>query len=129
MTKYTLTPMRSELVGCLKSDCGASDPIGIHSQIERRYICHTCHRTVAETTGTMLYGLKHPIWVVARFPDSRKMGEAISIVVSNPMIQDLGKELIRVLVIITLGVGAGGYYNARQQVVAAVPTSTIVGSV
>lgn len=56
--------MRPELVVCPKSDCGASDAIGIHSHNERRYICHTCHRTFAETTGTMLYGLKHPIWLV-----------------------------------------------------------------
>lgn len=56
--------MRPELVVCPKSDCGASDRIGIHSHKERRYICHTCHRTFAETSGTMLYGLKHPIWVV-----------------------------------------------------------------
>jgi transposase-like protein len=56
--------MRPELVVCPKSDCGASDRIGIHSHKERRYICHTCHRTFAETSGTMLYGLKHPIWLV-----------------------------------------------------------------
>jgi len=60
MTKYTPTPMRPELLVCPKSDCGASDHIGIHSHKERRYICHTCHRTFAETSGTMLYGLKHP---------------------------------------------------------------------
>jgi transposase-like protein len=64
MTKYTPKPMRPELVVCPKSDCGASDAIGIHSHKERRYICHTCHRTFAETTGTMLDGLKHPIWLV-----------------------------------------------------------------
>jgi transposase-like protein len=56
--------MRPELVVCPKSDCGASDAIGIHSHQERRYICHTCHRTFAETTGTMLYGRKHPIWLI-----------------------------------------------------------------
>lgn len=56
--------MRPELVVCPKSDCGASDHIGIHSLKERRYICHTCQRTFAETTGTMLYGLKHPLKLV-----------------------------------------------------------------
>ena len=56
--------MCPELVVCPKSDCGASDHIGIHSHKERRYICHTCHRTFAETSGTMLYGLKHPIALV-----------------------------------------------------------------
>jgi transposase-like protein len=64
MTKYTPTPMRPELVVCPKSDCGASEHIGVHSHNERRYICHTCHRTFAETTGTLLYGLKHPIKLV-----------------------------------------------------------------
>src|SRR4029453_17515520 len=64
MTKYTQTPMRPELVVCPKSDCGASDHIGVHSHKERRYICHTCHRTFAETTGTMLYGRKHSSWLV-----------------------------------------------------------------
>ena len=56
--------MRPEEQVCPNSDCGASDHIGVHSHKERRYICHTCHRTFAETTGTMLYGLKQPIWLV-----------------------------------------------------------------
>lgn len=56
--------MRLELVVCPKSDCGANDSIGIHSHKERRFICHACHRTFAETTGTPLYGLKHPLWLV-----------------------------------------------------------------
>jgi len=56
--------MRPELVVCPKSDCGASDHIAVHSHKERRYICHTCHRTFAETTGTMLYGRKHPSWLI-----------------------------------------------------------------
>ena len=64
MLKYTLPPMRPELVVCPNSDCGANDHIGVHSHKERRYICHTCHRTFAETTGTMLYGRKHPAWLI-----------------------------------------------------------------
>src|ERR1051325_3858140 len=64
MTKYTLPPMRPELVVCPKSDCGASDRIGVHSHTKRQYICHACHKTFAETTGTMLYDLKLPAWVV-----------------------------------------------------------------
>jgi transposase-like protein len=64
MTKYTLPPMRPELVVCANSECGASDHIGVHSHKQRRYICHTCHRTFAETSGTMLYGRKHPSWLV-----------------------------------------------------------------
>jgi len=32
--------------------------IGVHSNKERRYICHVCKRTFAETKGTSLYGIK-----------------------------------------------------------------------
>ncbi|SRR6266487_1376108 len=64
MTKYTLPPMRPELVVCPNSECGASGRIGVHSHTERRYICHACKRTFADTTGTLLYGLKHPIALV-----------------------------------------------------------------
>src|SRR6266516_1849707 len=64
MTKYTLPPMRPELVVCPNSECGASGRIGVHSHTERRYICHACKGTFADTTGTMLYGLKHPISLV-----------------------------------------------------------------
>lgn len=56
--------MRPELVVCPNTSCGASGRIGVHSHTERRYICHACKRTFADTTGTLLYGLKHPIWVV-----------------------------------------------------------------
>ena len=64
MTKYTLPPMRPELVVCPNSACDATGRIGVHSHKERRYICHACKGTFADTTGTMLYGLKHPIWLV-----------------------------------------------------------------
>jgi len=56
--------MRPELVICPNPECGASGRIGVHSHRERRYICHACKRTFAETTGTLLYGLKHPLWLV-----------------------------------------------------------------
>ena len=56
--------MRPELVVCPKSDCGASDRIGVHSHTKRQYICHACGKTFAETTGTMLYDLKHPAWLI-----------------------------------------------------------------
>jgi len=56
--------MRPELVVCPNSACGANERIGIHSLKERRYICHACGRTFAETSGTMLFGLKHPLWLV-----------------------------------------------------------------
>ncbi len=64
MIKYTLPPMRPELLVCPKSECGASGRIGVHSQAKRQYICHACNKTFAETTGTMLYDLKHPAWLV-----------------------------------------------------------------
>ena len=64
MLKYSLPPLRPELVVCPKPTCGASGRIGIHSHQERRYICHACDATFAETVGTPLYGLKHPVWLV-----------------------------------------------------------------
>jgi len=64
MTKYTLPPMRPELVVCPNSECGASERIGVHSHQERRYISHACDKTFAETVGTPLYRLKHPAWLV-----------------------------------------------------------------
>ena len=56
--------MRPELVVCPNSACDATGRIGVHSHKERRYICHGCTKTFADTTGTLLYGLKHPIWLV-----------------------------------------------------------------
>jgi transposase-like protein len=64
MTKYSLPPLRPELVVCPNSACDATGRIGVHSHKERRYICHGCKRTFADTTGTLLYGLKHPLWLV-----------------------------------------------------------------
>ena len=64
MTKYTPTPLRPELVVCPNSACDATGRIGVHSHTERRYICHGCKRTFADTTGTILYGRKHPIWLM-----------------------------------------------------------------
>ena len=56
--------MRPELVVCPNSLCDASARIGVHSIKERRYICHACGKTFAQTTGTPLFGLKHPLWLV-----------------------------------------------------------------
>jgi transposase-like protein len=64
MLKYTLPPLRPEWVVCPKPACGASGRIGIHSYEERRYKCHACGGTFAETVGTPFYGLKHPAWLV-----------------------------------------------------------------
>jgi transposase-like protein len=64
MLTTTLPPMRPELAVCPNSECDASGRIGVHSHKERRYICHACNDTFAETTATLLYGLKHPIALV-----------------------------------------------------------------
>lgn len=64
MTKYTLPPMRPEQVVCPNSACDATGRIGVHSRNERRYICHACKRTFADTSGTLLYRLKQPLDVV-----------------------------------------------------------------
>ncbi len=64
MLKYTLPPMRPEKVVCPNSACDASGRIGVHSHQERRYICHGCKRTFADSSGTMLYRLKQPLELV-----------------------------------------------------------------
>ncbi|MFL5804673.1 MAG: hypothetical protein ACJ8CR_23375 [Roseiflexaceae bacterium] len=64
MITTTLPPMRPELAVCPNSACDASKPIGVHSLKERRYMCHACGKTFAETSGTPLFGLKHALWLV-----------------------------------------------------------------
>ena len=44
--------------------CQEEQRIGIHSRAERRYRCHACGCTFAETQGTAFFGLHYPIWVV-----------------------------------------------------------------
>lgn len=55
-------PLCPELVAC--PYCHATGRIGVHSPTERRYKCHACGATFAETKGTPLYDLKYPQWVV-----------------------------------------------------------------
>jgi transposase-like protein len=48
---------------CHNVDCPARGQvgqgnIGVHSQAEQRYMCHTCGRTFAATTGTAFYRLR-----------------------------------------------------------------------
>ena len=64
MLNYTLPPMRPEQAVCPNSACDASGRIGVHSHKDRRYICHGCKRTFADTTGTLLYRLKQPLNLV-----------------------------------------------------------------
>lgn len=49
---------------CPNLACTASGRIGVHSHQERRFICHACKQTFAATTGSPLFGLKTPQWVV-----------------------------------------------------------------
>lgn len=53
--------MRPDGIVCPHCESGR---IGIHSRTERRYKCHGCGKTFAETVGTPLYGLKSPLWMV-----------------------------------------------------------------
>ncbi len=64
MTNTTLPPLRPELAVCPTPSCAASGRIGVHSRIKRRYKCHACGTTFADTVGTPLYRLKAPLGVV-----------------------------------------------------------------
>ena len=57
--------MRPELIRKACPFCECRNRIGIHSQQQRRYICHACDKTFAETVGTPFYGLKYPTWIVS----------------------------------------------------------------
>jgi transposase-like protein len=65
--------MNPQAVFCPNIDCPAraqtgKGNIGIHSEAERRYICHECKKTFTDTKGTILYRLKtdHQLvmWVI-----------------------------------------------------------------
>src|SRR5205823_3102980 len=44
--------------GCRARGRRGQGNIGVHSQAEQRYVCHTCGRTFAATTGTAFYRLR-----------------------------------------------------------------------
>lgn len=55
--------MNSQAIFCPNIDCHARGQIGkgnigIHSQVEKRYICHECQRTFTDTKGTIFYRLR-----------------------------------------------------------------------
>lgn len=57
--------MDSQTLFCPNLDCPARGQVGkgnlgVHSQKEHRYVCHVCHRTFVETTGTVFYRLHKP---------------------------------------------------------------------
>lgn len=56
-------PLCPALVTCPNPACQQAERMGIHSHLERRYICHGCGKTFAATKGTPLYDLKYPLWV------------------------------------------------------------------
>lgn len=62
MLNTNLPPMRPELIVC--PFCACRNRIGVHSHQQRRYICHGCAKTFAETVETPFYGLKYPAWIV-----------------------------------------------------------------
>lgn len=45
---------------CPSSGLSGAGKIGIHSRKERRYICHVCGKTFAETKGTVFYRRQYP---------------------------------------------------------------------
>jgi len=55
--------MNPQDIFCPNIDCWARGQIGkgnigIHSQAEKRYICHECQKTFADTKGTIFYRLR-----------------------------------------------------------------------
>lgn len=63
-------PLAPETVFCPKSECPArgrigEGNIGVHSQKDRRYICHECGRTFSATAGTAFYRLRKGADLVA----------------------------------------------------------------
>jgi len=55
-------PLNPKLMTC--PHCDENERIGVHSHQERRYVCHACGRTFAETKGTVFFNLHYPLWVV-----------------------------------------------------------------
>lgn len=55
-------PMDPSQVCCPK--CGEAERIGVHQRAERRYKCHGCESTFAETKGSVFEGIEYPGWVV-----------------------------------------------------------------
>lgn len=55
-------PLEPTLMTC--PHCGEAERIGIHSNKERRLMCHRCKKSFAETKGTIFYQLHYPVWMV-----------------------------------------------------------------
>ena len=55
--------MNPQEIFCPNIDCHARGHIGkgnisIHSQAEKRYLCHECKKTFTDTKGTIFYRLR-----------------------------------------------------------------------
>jgi transposase-like protein len=65
----TILPLVPEKAFCPNPDCPAKDQVGrgnlgVHAHQARRFICHVCHKTFSEHTGTAFYRLqKHALLV------------------------------------------------------------------
>jgi transposase-like protein len=62
-SKETKPPLTPDTTFCPNFDCSArgrieEGNIGVHSQKDRRYICHECGKTFSATTGTVFYRLR-----------------------------------------------------------------------
>jgi len=79
-------PLKPELMTC--PYCGNSQRIGVHSRQERRYICHACGKTFAETQGTVFFGLHYPIWVIVLVLTLLAHGCPISAIVAAFLIDE-----------------------------------------
>ncbi len=73
--------MQPELIVCPTCGEEANGRIGVHSRKERRYKCHECGKTFAETVGTPLYNLKTASWLVIVVLKLLAMGTSVQAIV------------------------------------------------
>jgi transposase-like protein len=68
--------------------CGERDRIGIHQETERRYRCHKCKKTFAETQGTVFAGIHYPRWVVVLVLTLLAYGCPVTAIVAGLMLDE-----------------------------------------
>jgi len=78
--------MDASLITC--PHCGEAERIGIHQATERRYQCHGCGKTFAETQGTVLAGLHYPSWVVVLVLTLLAHGCPVAAIVAGLMVDE-----------------------------------------
>lgn len=74
-------------VFCHNPDCPARGKlgrgnIGIHSRMQRRYICHVCGKTFTESQGTVFYRLRYPVVFVTQMITLLAFGCPIAAIVA-----------------------------------------------